>query len=218
MQMNMRKIVFTAALVMAPAVTWAQIPTTDVAAIAQGMLNSIQQIAALQKQWDQLKANYDAVTGNRGMGNLSTSSIGDYLPSSGSSVYSNSSSSQQVLSQEQGKISGDANEYLRQEQQRKWQMAAAQKAQALQAYDGAQQRLKGLDTLARQVAQTQDPKGAAELQARISAEQGIVASESNKLQVMDSLAAADQRMSEQRQIDIHHQIFNPANTGMPAIK
>ena len=201
-----------------PVATRAQIPTTDGAAIAQGILNTMQQVAQLQQQWEQLKANYNAITGNRGFGDLSTNGIGEYLPQSGSAIYKGTADIAQVLKEEQQKLNENTSQYLQAEQQRRWELAATQKTIALQAYDGAQLRLQALEAMARSVAETQDPKGAAELQARISAEQGIVASEANKLQVMESLAAAEQRLSEQRAVEHHLRVFDPNNTKMPVIK
>ncbi|WP_241149342.1 type IV secretion system protein, partial [Pseudomonas viridiflava] len=72
------------------------------------------------------------------------------------------------------------------------------KAFALDAYDQAKGRLRQLDQLMGQIDKTQDPKGIAELQGRIAAEQAMIQNEQTKLQMFQMVAQAEDKVQEQR--------------------
>lgn len=79
--------------------------------------------------------------------------------------------------------------------------AASQKALSMEAYTDATQRLQNLEGMINQVSQTQDPKAIAELQARISTEQGIIQNEHAKIQAMAMLVQAEQKISDMQARD-----------------
>jgi len=62
-----------------------------------------------------------------------------------------------------------------------------------------QQRVAQIQSLQSQINSTQDPKAIAELQARIQAENVQVSNDANRIAVMQSMAAAQQRAAEQAQ-------------------
>lgn len=84
---------------------------------------------------------------------------------------------------------------------------AQDKAFALDAYDAAKNRLSQIDQLMRQINQTQDPKAIAELQGRIAAEQAMIQNEQTKLQMYQMVAAAEDRLQEQRQREINAKVL-----------
>ncbi|WP_440057380.1 P-type DNA transfer protein VirB5 [Pseudomonas fragariae (ex Marin et al. 2024)] len=82
------------------------------------------------------------------------------------------------------------------------------KAFALDAYDQAKGRLRQLDQLMGQIDKTQDPKGIAELQGRIAAEQAMIQNEQTKLQMFKMVAQAEDKVQEQRQRELNAQILD----------
>lgn len=67
---------------------------------------------------------------------------------------------------------------------------AQDKGFALDAYNAAKGRIHQIDQLMQAINQTQDPKGVAELQARIAAEQANIQNEQTKLNMYAIVAAA----------------------------
>ncbi|RMN57896.1 Minor pilin of type IV secretion complex [Pseudomonas syringae pv. apii] len=78
----------------------------------------------------------------------------------------------------------------------------------MDAYDQAKGRLRQLDQLMGQIDKTQDPKGIAELQGRIAAEQAMIQNEQTKLQMFQMVAQAEDRVQEQRQHELNAQILD----------
>nr|WP_250646763.1 P-type DNA transfer protein VirB5 [Bordetella avium] len=93
---------------------------------------------------------------------------------------------------------------------------AQDKAFALDAYDAAKNRLSQIDQLMRQINQTQDPKAIAELQGRIAAEQAMIQNEQTKLQMYQMVAAAEDRLQQQRRKEINAKIVD--QRGYPTLQ
>lgn len=89
---------------------------------------------------------------------------------------------------------------------------AQDQAYALDAYALAEQRLEQIDGLMGLINTTQDPKGIAELQARIAIEQANIDHEAVKLQLYAMVATAEDRIAEQRQREIDAQIWSSQET------
>jgi len=89
------------------------------------------------------------------------------------------------------------------------------KAVGVQAFEGAKARLAQIEALMAEVNRTQDPKGIAELQARIAIEQAAVGNEATKLQLVAMLQAAEARLIEEQKGDLARKILSASNTGMP---
>ncbi len=66
-----------------------------------------------------------------------------------------------------------------------------------------------------QINLTRDPKGIAELQARIAVEQAAVQNETTKLQLVGMLQRAEERLIEQQKSDLAQRILSASNRGMP---
>ena len=84
---------------------------------------------------------------------------------------------------------------------------AQDKAFALDAYDKAKSRLNQIDQLMAKINDTPDPKAIAELQGRIAAEQAMIQNEQTKLQMYQMVAAAEDRLQEQRQREINAKVL-----------
>ncbi|NCT81366.1 P-type DNA transfer protein VirB5 [Pseudomonas stutzeri] len=209
----------------------AQIPVTDGASIAQNMANQIQtmaqwaqQIAEMQQQYSELQRHWDKmdqmeklVTGARYLGVPNTPGISGQIPGTIDGIYSGSyGSTQSIMSAERiGGTSAATQDALN---ERYLKTAAAEKAAALNTYQGAQERLNNINTLIAKIDTAQDPKAIQDLQARIAAEQALVQNETTKLQMVSQLAAAEQKLVDDQRRQMNRDILNPDNTGMPEIK
>jgi type IV secretion system protein VirB5 len=182
-----------------------------VAEFASNTTRWAQQVQQMTSQIDQMKQQYGALTGSRGLGRVfDDPQRRDYLPQDWQAVYE--AVKRGGYSGLNGRASSiyadnkvfDACESLVQDQQRNACRAQAvkssqDKAFALEAYDQAEARLRQIDQLMGQINQTRDPKGIAELQGRISAEQAMIQNEQTKLQMFQMVAEAEGKIQEQRQ-------------------
>ncbi|EMP3151377.1 P-type DNA transfer protein VirB5 [Salmonella enterica] len=199
----------------------AQIPVTDGASIANSVQQQVETMAKWKLQYDQMvsqidqmKQQYSAVTGSRGMGELfNNSQLRDYLPQDWQGVYDSvKNGGYSGLSGRGAEVYADNKvfdscAYISMDDAKKACEARAVKASqdkgfALDAYDAAKSRLNQIDQLMRQINQTQDPKAIAELQGRIGIEQAAIANEQTKLQLYSMVAQAEEKVQAQQQREI----------------
>lgn len=204
----------------------AQIPVTDGASIANSVQQQVETMAKWKMQYDQMvsqidqmKQQYAAVTGARGMGELfNNPQLRDYLPQDWQSVYDSVKSGGYAGLSGRAESIYDNNKvydacagFASNEQRTNCEAQAVKGAQdkavALDAYDAAKNRLSQIDQLMQQINQTQDPKAIAELQGRIAAEQAMIQNEQTKLQMYQMVAAAEDRLQEQRQREINAKVL-----------
>lgn len=210
----------------ASSAAFAQIPVTDGASIAKSVENQIETMAKWKMQYDQMvsqidqmKQQYAAVTGARGMGELfNNPQLRDYLPQDWQGVYDSVKSGGYAGLSGRAESIYDNNKvydacagFVSNEQRTNCEAQAVKGAQdkafALDAYDAAKNRLSQIDQLMQQINQTQDPKAIAELQGRIAAEQAMIQNEQTKLQMYQMVAAAEDRLQEQRQREINAKVL-----------
>ena len=174
----------------------------------------------MTSQIDQMKQQYGAITGSRGLGQVfDNPQLREYLPKDWQVVYD--AVKRGGYSSLNGRASSiyadnklfDACESLVPDQQRDACRSQAvkpsqDKAFALEAYEQAAARLRQIDQLMGQINQTQDPKGIAELQGRIAAEQAMIQNEQTKLQMFQMVAEAEGKIQEQRQRELNAQALD----------
>jgi type IV secretion system protein VirB5 len=195
----------------------AQIPVTDVAMNAQTITNQaaniakyIQMIQQYKVQIDQMKQQYDSLTGIRNFGDiLNNPTFKDYLPTEWQSVYDKVKNGGYQGLTGSAQAIRDANKLFdtcagktgseKQVCERAASKAAMDKAFATDAFDKAKSRLEQIEGLMRKINTTTDPKAIAELQGRISAEQAAIQNEQTKLQMYQMIAQAEDRLIEQQQ-------------------
>ena len=193
----------------------AQFAVIDVASLGQ----LIQQCQMLQQELTTARAyltqaqqQYAALTGTRGMQQLLSGTQRNYLPTSwndvqgvlqgNSTAYSGLSGSTQsilstnaVLNAQQ--VSGlSANEQMHLNNAR--QTAALLQAVTRVGLSTTSNRFASLQQLITAMSGATDPKAALDLQARIGAEQAMLANDASKLQVLYQVAQA-QRWAQQQQ-------------------
>ncbi|MEW1781397.1 P-type DNA transfer protein VirB5 [Arthrobacter sp. NPDC080086] len=174
------------------------IPVLDVSNLAQAML----MVQNLMEQLKQMKSQYDAVTGNRGYGNiLNDPKLRSYLPDQWQAVYD------QVKSGRLNGISNAAQQIAKSEgltdastagQQRYYDTLAANKAITMQAYSATLSRLNNIQSLMQQSNLTQDPAAKADLQNRWAAEYTMVQNEQTRLNLMSQLQETELRLAQEQ--------------------
>ena len=204
---------------------FAQIPVTvtsqatdspmTVAEFASNTARWAQQVQQMTSQIDQMKQQYQSITGSRGLGNiLNNPELRDYLPQDWQAVYDSvKTGGYSGLSGRAGQIYNDNKVYdacahfavaaQRTSCEAQAVKGAQDKAFALDAYDKAKGRLQQIDGLMGRISQTQDPKAIAELQGRIAAEQAMIQNEQTKLQMYQMVAQAEDRLQQQRQREVN---------------
>jgi type IV secretion system protein VirB5 len=187
----------------------AQFAVIDVASVTQ-LLHQVatmaSQLQAAQAQLEQARAQYQSLTGTRGMENLLAGTVRNYLPTdwsqlaaamqgSGGSFAALATDLQRNLSanavlpgSQIAGLSADAQAQLGAVRG----TVALLQAVSQEALSSASSRFASLQQLIDAIPTAQDAKGALDLQARITAEQGMLQNEQTKLQVLFQLAHAQQ--------------------------
>jgi type IV secretion system protein VirB5 len=187
----------------------AQFAVIDVASLTQ-LVSEVQtleqQLATARSELSQAQAEYQAITGGRGMERLLAGTPRNYLPSDwtavqglalgGSTSFSALSSdvrsavsAESVLSA--GQLAALAPAASAQLQAQR-QSAATLQGLARTALRNASGRFAELQQLINAIAQAPDQKAVLDLQARIAAEAGMLQNEHTKLDVLYQSAQADQ--------------------------
>ncbi|VTY37677.1 Type IV secretion system protein virB5 [Xylophilus ampelinus] len=233
MRKQLLAIFLAAFAFLAPMQAKAGIPVIDVTAVAnliQQVMYWQQQISAMQKQFDQLKASkeqlqqtYSSMTGTRGMDQLLPMSNMDrnYLPQSYDDLMRVTNGSSQGYAGLSGQVQSvmDANKILsttqmdalspdmRQMVDKGRQASAMLNGLTRSAYQNTSSRFSALQQLIGAIGRTNDPKAIQELQARIQAEQTMLTNEQTKLQSLYQIAQSEdmtrrQQMRERSASDI----------------
>lgn len=200
---------------------FAGIPVIDAASLqqqVQQVASWVQQYQQMTQQAQQLQQQINSVTGGRGMSALLNSSTYQQarrsLPPDAQQVlslanggsYGNLASSISDIKKASTTLNSDS--FSGPTAANQWDAdinrAASHKALSMEAYTAAIQRLQNLEEMTTQISQTQDPKAIAELQARISTEQGMIQNEQAKIQALSMLVASEQQIAalQAREISI----------------
>lgn len=187
----------------------------DVRAITQ-LRSQIQamerQLQTAREHLSQAQAQYQAMTGNRGMDRLLSGTVRNYLPSDWAALsdtlenlsasYSALSSqlrslmhSNAVLSDEQlGQLSPSMQQAIVQERQ----MTAMTQAIAREALARTSQRFTSIQQLIDTIPQATDEKAILDLNSRIAAEQAMLQNEHTKLHLLNQTLASEALARQQR--------------------
>lgn len=185
----------------------AQIPVTDIGAIAQlvSELETLeQQVETARQQLAQAQSEYQAITGSRGMERLLAGTVRNYLPPTWEDVRSaltGSAAFPDLARQVQSAITTDAvlSEVQlsglapvdRENMEASRQSVAIQQVLAQQALSVTSDRFAALQQLIDAIPSASDEKGILDLQARIAAEQAMLQNEQAKLTLLAQAARAD---------------------------
>lgn len=223
------------AAALAPAAAWAQYTVYDPTAAAnmghqiaeaKAQLSQLQQTYnQVTRQLEQARRTHEAMTGQRSVSSLNTTGLRQYLPADYRRVYDRAmqggyqgitGSVAQVLESEV--LTGTPADQQRALVERRQRSAAARKVVAEDAFESAERRLEYLDDLQARIAQTEDPKAIADLQARIAVEQAAIANEQTKLQLLREIAEAEERLAAEQRRAAAAKVWSNSNKGMPTIR
>ena len=229
----------------------AQIPTTDVAHIAAdaaGLLSTLAewgkeaaswakqasdmagQAKAWIKQGEDMKAEYDAITGIRSFGDLFDSPVlRNNMPSEWNSVY-DSGKDLVAVGAEAGKIAdmrgwsdkikaaerltGTMDSDIARVAQRASDMAVANKAVGQNAYAKQPGLMNQIKALMGQINQATDAKSVWDLQARLAAEGAAQTAEQNSLLLMVQLQKSEEDLAREQRLQLSRSISNSKLTAM----
>lgn len=211
-----------ASLGAAPA-AWAQWAVVDAPAIVQliqEVQTTAQHLQTARAQLQQAQQALQTMTGDRGMEQLLSGTVRNYLPSNwtqvtgvlqGSGGFGSLSTDVQsivtanaVLSPQRLATLSPGGQQLIQNS-RQW--SAMQQALSHQALSNASNRFAAIQTLIAAISSATDQKGILDLQARISAELGMLQNEQTKLQVLNQATQAQEsslrQLGREQVIDGH---------------
>jgi len=216
----------------APA-AWAQWAVVDAPAIVQliqEVQTAAQQLQTAKNQLQQATQTLQSMTGDRGMEQLLSGTVRNYLPSNwtqvtgalqGSGGFSALSTEVQsivtanaVLSpQRLATLSPSAQQLI--QNSRQW--SAMQQALSHQALSNASNRFAAIQTLIAAISSATDQKGILDLQARVSAELGMLQNEQTKVQILNQATQAQElslrQLGREQVVDGHGSFgsrFQPA--------
>ncbi|PXX23084.1 MULTISPECIES: P-type DNA transfer protein VirB5 [Burkholderia] len=179
---------------------------------AQNVVQAIATVGQLKQQVQQEMQIYQSTVGSRGFGALlSNPVVANSLPSNWQSVYAAiqnggyaglTGSARTLRSASQIYNCEDQTAIGQQVCQRALNKPYQDKVFGLQAYQTELQELNQIESLAQQIDATQDPKGIAELQARIQAESAAVGNEMTKLQLFRMLAEIEDKLVAEQQSEL----------------
>jgi type IV secretion system protein VirB5 len=233
LKVRMLAACFIASFAAAPA-AWAQWAVIDAPAIVQliqEVQTTAQQLQTAKDQLLQAKQALQTMTGDRGMELLLSGTVRNYLPSNwtqvtgalqGSGGFSALSSDVQgivtanaVLSPQRLAALSPGGQQLIQNS-RQW--SAMQQAVSHQALSNASNRFASIQNLIAAISSAADQKGILDLQARISAELGMLQNEQTKVQVLNQATQAQEsslRLLAREQVIDGHGLFGARFQPLP---
>jgi type IV secretion system protein VirB5 len=203
---------FLAVVAVVPAhAQWAVIDAPAIAQAIKEVAALEQQVATARSQLLQAQQSLQAMTGPRGMEQLLSGTVYNYLPTNyaqltsvlaggggygslGGEVRSGIAANAVLSAQQLAALSPAEQQLIG--SARQW--AALRQALAHQALANSSSRFASLQNLITAIGGAADQKGILELQARISAEMGMLQNEQTKLQVLNQTTQAQQTALEQQ--------------------
>jgi type IV secretion system protein VirB5 len=218
----MRKL-FIATLALLGSVTLsipavAQIPVTDVGAIAQliAQLQEMEsQLEALESQLNTARSTLQSISGQRGLQNLLNGVVRNYLPtdwdqlqsvaSNGGGSYGGLAAQLQAIISSNAVLSPTDLAALMPTQRTAVQQARTAAASlgviTRSALSNSSSRFQDIQQLISAIGAAPDQKSILELQARINGELGMLQNEQIKLQTLFQSATADSQLRSQRSLE-----------------
>jgi len=205
------------ALIAAPAARaqWAVVDVGAIAQLMQEVRTMTQQLVTAQAQLQQAKSTLQSMSGGRGMQMLLSGTNRNYLPTSSAQLTSamqgsgsypglsldvrNAVSANAVLTPAQLAILSPADQ---QEIAAARQAAALRQALAQEALSNSSNRFAALQSLISAIGSAGDQKAILDLQARITAELGMLQNEQTKLQVLAQAGDAINAANAQRNLEL----------------
>ncbi|BBU68732.1 P-type DNA transfer protein VirB5 [Fluviibacter phosphoraccumulans] len=194
------------------------IPVIDMANLEQALQNIAawqRQLQSMQQQYEQQVAQFKALTGARGFGDvLNNPLLQKYLPLNWQQVYqgvrSGNMSDVAAAARQQNLIYDCLAQTGQSQQLCRAQLGATYQVRDIfqKAYDTAVAQFDRIAQLQSQIGKTDDPKGIAELQARIGTEQSVLQNAMLQAQLGQQLAEAENKLILQQRAEIAHKAYS----------
>ena len=181
---------------------WAVVDVGAIAQLIQEVKQMEQAVQTAQNQLNQAQQTYQSMTGGRGMEMLLSGTVRNYLPGTWAQVSTALAGPIQAAVNANAVLTAGQWAALSPAEQQ--QMTAARGNAALlqvaaqQAYATTSNRFASVQQLIGAIPTAADQKGILDLQARISAEQGMLQNDQTKLQVLFQLVQAQELARKQR--------------------
>ena len=197
---------------------WAVIDVASIRQLIQEVRTAAQQLSVEQSQLAEAREEYQAFTGSRGMQNLLSGVVGNYLPTTvaslegavsgsggsygalASSVHSALAANAVLTPTDLAALSPGERAVIETERD----SVALRQGISQQALANASGRFGEVQQLIGAIGTARDPKAIFDLEARISAEQGMLQAERTKLEVLyqtvRAQAAAERERSREKAI------------------
>ena len=190
---------------------WAVIDVKSIAQLTQQVKTLTQTLEVARNQLSQAQSQYQSLTGTRGLQNLLSDTVRNYLPSDvgelasvlqGGGADSGLTALVQATAQARAILGADQLAQLP-PQERQLLLEARNTAALLQGLSGSalsnsSGRFSSLQQLISAIGTVTDPKAVMDLQARIGAEQAMLQNEHTKLQTLYQAAEASRWSDAQR--------------------
>jgi type IV secretion system protein VirB5 len=181
---------------------WAVIDVGAIAQLVQEVQQMQQAVRTAQNQLTQAQQEYQSITGPRGMQNLLSGTVRNYLPADWTQLSTVLSGPIQakvninavLTSSQMASLSPAEQQYIISSRGN----AALLQVATQQAYATASNRFASIQQLIAAISGASDQKGILDLQARVQAEQGMLQNENTKLQVLYQAAQAEEWARRQR--------------------
>ena len=175
------------------------IPVIDVSAIAQ----AIQQLQQMQAQMDQLKQTHASFNKITSMGDiaaiLNKPDVRRALPSDfGAAQSALLGQGAEAFKSGDGIYVSPASDYYNIQVNQQRDRLAGQTSIGQQMFDAASKRIDGIDSLRRQISQSEDPKTVLDLQARIGTEIAAANTDILRMQALAMVVRAEESQAELR--------------------
>jgi type IV secretion system protein VirB5 len=191
---------------------WAVIDVSSIAQLMQQVQTLNQALTTARGQLSQAQQEFQAITGTRGMQNLLSGTVRNYLPgntteltlalSQVNSGYSGLSTAIQAAMQANAVLTPQQLAALPADQQARinaWRsMIAMLQGITSGALTNSSSRFAAIQQLINAIGGASDQKAALDLQARITAESGMLQNEQTKLQTLYQVAQAQQWVNTQQ--------------------
>ena len=188
---------------------WADVDAPAIVQLIQEVADLEDVISTAHNQLQQAKQALQTMTGDRGMEMLLNDTVRNYLPSGwqqvtnaaqsgggplAADIQTNLAANSVLSAQRMATLSPDSQQLI--QATRQW--GAARQSIAHQALANSSNRFSSLQTLISTIGAAGDQKGILDLQARISAELGMLQNEQTKLQVLNqSMLAQESTLNQQ---------------------
>jgi type IV secretion system protein VirB5 len=222
MKHRIRLVVIAASLASLGSASQAQgIPVIDIANLVQSItqvLNDITKIANQVQQIEALQQQLASINGLRNLGNVNDStSLKNYVPANAytyvnavdSSGYSGLTDTSKMLRDSQMVYNCmDRTGTARTQCQANLAQPYQQKGLLQDAMTAASGRLAQIKALMNQIDGTTDQKGVLEIQARIGAENAMLAHETSQVQMLSGMADSEERIARSRDHERQAEMLN----------